>query len=70
MSTDVSEVRATFIIRAMMEAARTSETSVDIDLTTQQYIPEDTELHVYAVETETAAGAISKLHCQQSIIIL
>jgi hypothetical protein len=29
----------------MMEAARTSETSVDIDLRTRQYIPEDSELH-------------------------
>jgi hypothetical protein len=29
----------------MMEAARTSETSVDIQLTTRQYIPEDYELH-------------------------
>jgi hypothetical protein len=28
----------------MMEAARTSETSADIYLTTQQYIPEDSEL--------------------------
>jgi hypothetical protein len=28
----------------MMEAARTSETSVDIDLTTRQYVPEDSEL--------------------------
>jgi hypothetical protein len=28
-----------------MEAARTSETSVDIQLTTRQYIPEDSELH-------------------------
>jgi hypothetical protein len=28
----------------MMEAARTSETSVDIYLTTQKYIPEDSEL--------------------------
>jgi hypothetical protein len=27
-----------------MEAARTSETSVDIQLRTQQYIPEDSEL--------------------------
>jgi hypothetical protein len=41
MSTDVSEVRAASTIRA----ARTSETSVDIDLTTQQYIPEDSQLH-------------------------
>jgi hypothetical protein len=29
----------------MMEAARTSETSVDIQLRTRQYIPEDSELH-------------------------
>jgi hypothetical protein len=44
MSTDVSEVRAA-TIRAMMEAARTSETSVNIQLRTWQYIPEDSELH-------------------------
>jgi hypothetical protein len=30
----------------MMEAARTSETPVDIQLRTQQYIPEDSELQV------------------------
>jgi hypothetical protein len=29
----------------MMEAARASETSVDIQLRTRQYIPEDSELH-------------------------
>jgi hypothetical protein len=48
MSTDVTAVRAASIIRAislMMEAARTSETSVDIQLRTRQYIPEDYELH-------------------------
>jgi hypothetical protein len=49
MSTDVSEVCAASIIRAMialmMEAACTSEMSVDIHLRTQQYIPEDSELH-------------------------
>jgi hypothetical protein len=46
MSTDVSEVRAAFIIRAlMMEAARSSETSVD-NYFTRKYIPEDkSELH-------------------------
>jgi hypothetical protein len=33
------------LIALMMEAARTAETSVDIDLTTRQYIPEDFELH-------------------------
>jgi hypothetical protein len=39
VSTDVSEARA-----LMMEAARTSETTVDNDLRTRQYIPEDFEL--------------------------
>jgi hypothetical protein len=43
LSTDVSEVRAASIITAiialMMEAARTSETSVD-NYFTRQYIPE------------------------------
>jgi hypothetical protein len=29
----------------MVEAARTSETSVDIKLKTRQYIPENSELH-------------------------
>jgi hypothetical protein len=37
------EVKET-LIALMLEAARTSETSVDIDLTTWQYIPEDSEL--------------------------
>jgi hypothetical protein len=41
---DVSEVRAASIWRVLMEAARTSETSVDIQLRTWQYIPEDSEL--------------------------
>jgi hypothetical protein len=34
------------LIALMMEAARTSETSVYIDLTTRQRIPEDSELHI------------------------
>jgi hypothetical protein len=33
------------LIALMMEAARTSETSADIQLRTRQYIPEDSELH-------------------------
>jgi hypothetical protein len=45
ISTDVSEVRAASIMRALMvDAARTSETSVYITLRTRQYIPEDSEL--------------------------
>jgi hypothetical protein len=34
------------IIVLMMEAARTSEMSVDIQLRTRQYIPEDSELQI------------------------
>jgi hypothetical protein len=45
LNVDVSEVRAASIIALMMEAARASETSVDIQLRTLQYIPEDSELH-------------------------
>jgi hypothetical protein len=45
MLTDVSEVRTASIIRAMMETVHTSETSVNIYLTTRQYIPEDCKLH-------------------------
>jgi hypothetical protein len=46
MSTDVSEVRAASIIKALMiEAARTSKTSVDLQLRTRKYFPEDSELH-------------------------
>jgi hypothetical protein len=33
------------LIALMMEAARTSENSVDMQLKTRQYIPEDSELH-------------------------
>jgi hypothetical protein len=45
MSTDISEMYMAFIIRAiMMEAACTFETSVDIQLRTWQYLPEDSEL--------------------------
>jgi hypothetical protein len=39
-------VSATSVIRAMMEAARTSETSVDIQLRTWKCISEDTELQI------------------------
>jgi hypothetical protein len=35
-----------WLIALMTEAARTSETSVDIQLRTRQYIPEDSELHM------------------------
>jgi hypothetical protein len=47
--TDVSEVVTVYIIRAMsvlmMEAVRTSETSVKFNLNTRRYVPEYSELH-------------------------
>jgi hypothetical protein len=38
------------LIVLMMEAAHTSETSVDIQLRMWQYIPEDSELHTHRLE--------------------
>jgi hypothetical protein len=46
--TDVSEVRTASIIRVialMMEAVRTSYTSVYFNVTTRRYIPQDSKLH-------------------------
>jgi hypothetical protein len=45
MSTDVSEGACCDLIALVMEAARISETTVDIQLKTRQYISEDSELH-------------------------
>jgi hypothetical protein len=48
MLTDVSEVCTAsiiIIIVIMMEAVRTSETSVNVKLTTWHYIPEDFKFH-------------------------
>jgi hypothetical protein len=64
MLTDVSEVRAASIIRAMMEAARISETSIDIQLKTRQYIPEDSELH-----TRRSENLKSDMYCNFSISV-
>jgi hypothetical protein len=46
MLTDVSEVRTASIIALMTEALHTSETSVNINLTTRRYIPEDSKLNI------------------------
>jgi hypothetical protein len=48
MLTDVPEVRAVSIIALMMEAARTSGTSVNIQLRTWQYMPEDSVLQYHS----------------------
>jgi hypothetical protein len=46
-------VRAASIIRAIIEAARTYEMSVDIELRTRHYIPEDSELHLQILVHKT-----------------
>jgi hypothetical protein len=44
----------------MMEAARFSETSVNIQLRTRQYIPEDSELNgIISAETLGSASSVS-----------
>jgi hypothetical protein len=48
---DVPEVRTASVIRAiifvlMMVAVRTSETSVNFNVTTRRYIPEDSKFHL------------------------
>jgi hypothetical protein len=49
--TYVSEVGTDSIIRAMMEAAQTSETSIYFNETTQRCIPEGCHLLLAAVRT-------------------
>jgi hypothetical protein len=51
-------------IALMMEAVRTSETSVNIYLTTRQYIPEDSKLHTRRREhlkTHKAMASVSTI---------
>jgi hypothetical protein len=40
MLTDISEVRTASIIRAMLEAVRTSETSITFNVTIRRCVPE------------------------------
>jgi hypothetical protein len=68
MLTDVSEVRSASI-RAMMDVARTSETSVDIYLTTRQYIPEDSELQASCILEHRAVSTI-RIHSAHQKLLL
>jgi hypothetical protein len=54
--TDVSVARTAYIIRAMMEAVRTSETSVNFNVTTRRYIPEESKLHFNFVYLKYKTG--------------
>jgi hypothetical protein len=42
---DISEAR-TAAIALMMEAVRISETSINFNMTTRRYIPEDSKVHI------------------------
>jgi hypothetical protein len=48
--TNVSEVLAASIIALVMEAARTSETLVNVYQTTRRYNPDDSHLHTHRRE--------------------
>jgi hypothetical protein len=52
----------------MMEAARTSETSVDIQLRTRQYIPEDSELHTRCRENLKSHTAIRFVRLETGLV--
>jgi hypothetical protein len=54
----------------MMEAAWTSETSVDIYLATRQYIPEDSELHARRRENLKSHTAIAFLNSVNQLIFV
>jgi hypothetical protein len=59
--TDISEVR-TASIALMMEAVRTSETSVNFNVTTRRYIPEDSKLHIRHHENLKSHNTIHIIH--------
>jgi hypothetical protein len=46
----LTDIEYLILIALMMAAARTSKASVDIQLRTRQYIPEDSELHTRSRE--------------------
>jgi hypothetical protein len=53
----------------MMEAARTSEMSVDIQLRTRQYIPEDSELHNQLLFIMVKCGVLYEVQTESLNII-
>jgi hypothetical protein len=63
---DFSEVRTVSIIKMMItiiiitliEAVRTSETSVNFNVTTRRYIPEDSKLHTRRRENLKVSGSV------------
>jgi hypothetical protein len=64
--TDVSEVHATSVINALMEAVRTSETSVYFNETTRRSIPEGCSLHTCQVFTLPNTSCVNKIPRRQN----
>jgi hypothetical protein len=70
MLTDVLEIRAASIIIAlMMEVARTSETSIDIQLRTLQYIPDNFELHTRRCENFKSHTALVLIQSTSALMM-
>jgi hypothetical protein len=69
LSTDVSEVRAADINRALfIDGARTTETSTDKQLRTRQYIPEDSGLQFIITPAESQVSVkwiLRKKNCEK-----
>jgi hypothetical protein len=62
LSPEVSLLGYIAIIALMMEAVRTSETSVNFNVTTRRYIPEDTKLHTRRHENLKSHTHLSPVH--------
>jgi hypothetical protein len=57
-------------IALMMEAARTSETLVDIRLRTWQYIPDDSELHTHSLFNYQTKYFITYNKCKKNPVCM
>jgi hypothetical protein len=51
-----------------MEVARTSETSVDIQLRARQYVPEDSELHALKLGRNVSKILVTYAHSPYSML--
>jgi uncharacterized membrane protein len=79
--TDVSEVRTAFIIALMTKAVHTYEMSVNFNVTTRRYIPEDSKHHrlrvfenrvlrrIFGPKRDEVTGELRKLHNEELHIL-
>jgi hypothetical protein len=52
----------------MMEAVRTSETSLNFNVTTRRYIPEESKMDVICVYTENYTKPMNKIQLHRLLI--